>query len=71
MGLRHGIFCTGCCWALMLLLFVMGVMNLFWIALLSIVVLLEKIFPKSLRINQVWGILLIVWGILIVSGFIG
>ncbi len=68
MGFRHGIFCTGCCWALMLLLFVTGVMNLFWIALLSILVLLEKISPKSLRINQLWGILFIVWGISIVFG---
>ena len=65
MGVRHGIFCTGCCWALMLLLFVLGVMNLLWIAVLSIFVLLEKMFPKKIRIHWGWGILLIGWGILI------
>ena len=42
MGLRHGLYCTGCCWALMLLLFVAGAMNLIWILFLTIVVALEK-----------------------------
>ena len=42
MGLRHGLFCAGCCWAVMALLFVGGVMNLPWIAALSIVVAIEK-----------------------------
>ncbi len=42
MGLEHGLFCLGCCWALMALLFVLGVMNLLWIALLTILVGLEK-----------------------------
>ena len=45
LGFRHGIYCIGCCWALMALLFVGGVMNLFWIAVLAILVLLEKIAP--------------------------
>ena len=66
MGLRHGIFCAGCCWALMLLLFVMGVMNFLWIAVLSVFVLLEKMSPKTLRVNCVWGILFIGWGTLII-----
>ena len=47
MGLRHGIFCVGCCWFLMLLLFVGGIMNLVWIAGLAIFVLLEKILPRA------------------------
>jgi predicted metal-binding membrane protein len=42
MGLKHGLYCTGCCWALMLLLFVAGAMNLIWIVFLTIVVALEK-----------------------------
>jgi predicted metal-binding membrane protein len=46
MGARHGVFCTGCCWALMLLLFVYGVMNLYWIALLTVLVLIEKLAPR-------------------------
>ena len=42
MGLRHGLYCAGCCWALMLLLFVAGVMNPVWIVFLTVVVALEK-----------------------------
>jgi predicted metal-binding membrane protein len=45
LGLRHGLYCVGCCWALMVLLLVGGVMNLFWIAALGILVLLEKVMP--------------------------
>jgi predicted metal-binding membrane protein len=45
LGLRHGIYCIGCCWVLMALLFVVGVMNVLWIALLSLLVLLEKLTP--------------------------
>src|ERR1700730_6502589 len=45
LGLRHGIFCVGCCWVLMTLLFVGGVMNVLWIALLALLILLEKIIP--------------------------
>lgn len=47
LGLRHGLYCLGCCWALMLLLFVGGVMNLAWVALLGIVVLAEKYAPAG------------------------
>lgn len=46
LGIRHGLYCIGCCWALMLLLFVGGVMNLAWIALLTCIVLAEKVLPK-------------------------
>ncbi len=47
MGLSHGFFCLGCCWALMLLLFVGGVMNLVWVAAITFFVLLEKILPSD------------------------
>ena len=43
MGLRHGAYCLGCCWALMCVLFVVGVMNLVWVAVLTAFVLVEKI----------------------------
>jgi predicted metal-binding membrane protein len=43
LGLRHGAYCVGCCWALMALLFVGGVMNVLWIALLALLILLEKL----------------------------
>lgn len=62
MGLEHGLFCTGCCWALMALLFVLGVMNLLWIALLTILVGLEKILPRGRHFSHVIGLLLALWG---------
>ena len=65
MGLRHGWFCLGCCWGLMLLLFVGGVMNLFWIVALSVIVLAEKVYPKSHGFMHFVGIGLIVWGLAI------
>ena len=45
LGLRHGGYCVGCCWVLMVLLFVGGVMNVLWIALLAVLVLVEKATP--------------------------
>ena len=45
MGLSHGAFCLGCCWVLMSLLFVVGVMNILWIAAITLFVLLEKVLP--------------------------
>jgi len=59
MGLRHGLFCLGCCWALMALLFVGGVMNLAWIAALSIAVALEKLLPRGERVAALLGLMLI------------
>ncbi|MDF2462323.1 MAG: hypothetical protein K0Q43_558 [Ramlibacter sp.] len=64
MGLRHGLFCAGCCWAVMALLFVGGVMNLPWIAALSIVVAIEKLAPRGERIAIVLGVVLIAAGVL-------
>lgn len=70
MGLRHGSYCTGCCWALMALLFVAGVMNLLWVAIIAVFVLIEKVVPKGHWIGRVAGLLLIVWGIwMIVAGW--
>lgn len=64
MGLKHGAYCTGCCWVLMLLLFLGGVMNFFWIAAISIFVLLEKILPKGLLLGKFAGVILIIWALL-------
>jgi predicted metal-binding membrane protein len=64
MGLRHGAFCTGCCWTLMALLFVGGVMNLSWVALISIFVLIEKVAFKGLWFSRLSGGLLVIGGIL-------
>lgn len=62
MGVRHGLFCLGCCWMLMLLLFVGGVMNIFWVASLTLFILAEKLVPVGRRLSQVAGAVLIVWG---------
>lgn len=63
LGLVHGLYCLGCCWVLMFLLFVGGVMNLVWIAILTLIVLAEKFTPRSIRVRQTIGVLLILGGI--------
>jgi predicted metal-binding membrane protein len=64
-GLRHGLYCIGCCWSLMLLLFVGGVMNLLWIAALAAMVLIEKLLPVGNVFARVAGCALIVAGVLV------
>ncbi len=59
MGLQHGAFCLGCCWFLMGLLFFGGVMNLWWIAGLTVFVLLEKTIPVGHWLTRLTGALLI------------
>ncbi len=63
MGLAHGLYCLGCCWFLMALLFFGGVMNLYWIAGLSVFVLLEKVLPIGRALGLLAGLALIVWGV--------
>src|SRR5438874_12126847 len=67
MGLEHGAFCTGCCWALMALLFVAGVMNILWVAALTLLVCLEKILPAQTRVSFATGIVLAGWGVFILG----
>lgn len=62
MGLKHGAYCTGCCWFLMALLFVAGVMNMWWVALISVFVLWEKVAPRGLWLGRVTGLFLVGWG---------
>lgn len=61
LGLRHGRYCIGCCWALMALLFVAGVMNLLWIAAIGALVLAEKLVPGRL-LQRIAGVGLIAAG---------
>ncbi len=63
LGVANGLFCLGCCWALMMLLFVGGVMNLLWIAALTIFVLLEKIAPLGLQGGRLSGVLIAAFGV--------
>jgi len=62
MGLQHGAYCVGCCWFLMALLFVAGVMNLLWVAVIALFVLAEKALPKGELLARVTGIALIIAG---------
>ena len=68
MGMRHGSYCVGCCWLLMALLFVAGVMNLLWVAVLAGFVLLEKLVPRGDWIGRVGGLAMVVWGVWVMSG---
>jgi predicted metal-binding membrane protein len=64
MGIQNGIFCLGCCWILMVILFVSGIMNLLWIAILALFVLIEKLVRNSKLISYSAGVALIVYGML-------
>jgi predicted metal-binding membrane protein len=68
MGLQHGTLCFRCCWALMILLFVLGVMNLAWVAVLAIFVLAEKVSRRGEAISAVGGVVMIAWGVAAVLG---
>ena len=62
MGFRHGLFCLGCCWALMAVAFALGVMNLFWMAVVTLVVLGEKLLPGGRVLARAVGGVLVGWG---------
>ncbi|MGC2413914.1 MAG: DUF2182 domain-containing protein, partial [Stellaceae bacterium] len=66
-GARHGAFCFGCCWMLMVLLFVGGIMNLAWIAGIALIVLIEKTLPWGGWMGRVTGAVLVVWGVIAVA----
>ena len=63
MGMRHGAYCLGCCWLLMALLFVGGIMNVIWIAGLAVFVLIEKVVPGGQWVARTAGVALIAWGV--------
>jgi predicted metal-binding membrane protein len=68
LGLRHGFYCLGCCWALMLVLFVSGIMNLMWIAILSVLVLAEKLLLRGQMFGRLAGVGLAAWGAWLIVG---
>lgn len=68
MGLHHGTLCLRCCWAVMILLFVLGVMNLIWVAALAMFVLLEKVSRRGEAISWAGGVVMIVWGVGVAVG---
>lgn len=69
-GVRHGLCCIGCCWALMLLMFASGAGNVAWMAGLALVMLVEKWLPRGQRLLVPIGIVLVVWGSLTLLGIL-
>jgi predicted metal-binding membrane protein len=67
MGLRHGAYCVGCCWALMALLFVVGVMNLLWVAVIALFVIAEKVLPRGELLGHIGGVALVAAGIAVMA----
>ena len=63
MGIRHGSYCVGCCWVLMALLFVAGVMNLLWVAVIALFVMAEKSLPRGELLGRVTGVALVAAGV--------
>lgn len=68
MGLHHGAFCLGCCWALMLVLFVVGVMNLAWVAVIAAFILIEKITTSGVFVSRVGAGIMIAFGLVLIAG---
>jgi predicted metal-binding membrane protein len=68
LGFEHGLYCLGCCWALMALLFVGGVMNVLWIAGIATLILLEKTVPTARLIPRISGALLAAAGAWLLAG---
>ena len=62
LGLLHGAYCVGCCWLLMALLFVGGVMNLLWVAGLTLLIAAEKLLPGGKWIARIAGLAMVAWG---------
>jgi predicted metal-binding membrane protein len=67
MGVRHGLYCVGCCWLLMALLFVVGVMNLLWVAALAALVFVEKLVPLGPSVGRVAGVAMAGWGVYLMT----
>ena len=65
-GYKHGFYCIGCCWALMLTLFALGVMNIMWVMVLTLFVLFEKLaYKRPILFRKVTGIFFIAWGMML------
>lgn len=70
LGLRQGLFCLGCCWALMLVMFVAGIMNVIWMVLLTILMVAEKTVPEADWLRRFTGFALIAWGVFVACVFV-
>jgi predicted metal-binding membrane protein len=63
MGFEHGLFCVGCCWGLMIVLFALGVMSLVWMAVVAVLIFAEKVLPHGDRLTRPIAVLLVALGI--------
>jgi predicted metal-binding membrane protein len=71
LGWLHGLYCLGCCWALMTLALALGAMNLVWMAVLTLVIGVEKLTRHGMRWSRVVGAVMIVWGASLVAAGMG
>ena len=67
MGTEHGLYCVGCCWGLMIVLFSLGVMSLFWMAAIAGVIFAEKVLPHGMRLTRLFAVAFIALGIWIAA----
>lgn len=70
LGVRHGFFCLGCCWALMLLMFAVGITNLAWMLGLAVLFYLEKVVAQGMALSRASGVLLMAGGALMLLGLV-
>ena len=63
MGVEHGLYCLGCCWFLMALLFAAGIMSLLWMAVITVVIFVEKLLPAGQWIARASGAAMLGFGI--------
>ncbi len=67
MGAHHGVWCVGCCWALMVLSFVLGVMNLLWMAALTAMIVAEQRTPRRWQLGRGFGVVFVAWGAALIA----
>ena len=70
MGVRHGWYCLGCCWALMIVMFPVGVMNLVWMGALAVLIFVEKLVPHGRWVSRLSGLALMVAGVSLAAGIL-
>ncbi len=68
MGISHGFYCVGCCWALMLTVFGLGLMNLMWMVALMLLISVETFAPRGEQFGKIAGLALVVWGLFLLGG---
>jgi predicted metal-binding membrane protein len=70
LGVKQGLFCLGCCWAAMLLMFALGVMNVMWMAILAVAMTVEKLVNVR-RLSHAYGVVLVAAGLILMGVSLG